>query len=92
MHRKDITVAANAGLSHFSQSFDDVPEPLTTLLVGSGLVELSPAGTNPPHRTTPTSPGQPLLAAQALNELPQPQVERTLGLSNLNPEPSSVST
>ena len=29
---------------------------------------------------------------QALKELPQPQVDFTLGLLNLNPEPSSVST
>ena len=31
-------------------------------------------------------------SAYALNELPQPQVDFTLGLLNLNPEPSSVST
>jgi hypothetical protein len=30
--------------------------------------------------------------AYALNELPQPQVDFTFGLENLNPEPSSVST
>ena len=30
--------------------------------------------------------------AQALNELPQPQVDLTLGLLNLKPEPSKVST
>ena len=32
------------------------------------------------------------LGVQALNELPQPQVEVTLGLSNLKPAPSIVST
>jgi len=31
-------------------------------------------------------------AGQALKELPQPQVERTLGFSNLKPDPSNVST
>lgn len=33
-----------------------------------------------------------LTAPQALNEEPQPQVDFTFGLLNLNPEPSSVST
>jgi hypothetical protein len=30
--------------------------------------------------------------AYALNELPQPQVDFTFGLLNLNPEPSRLST
>ena len=37
-------------------------------------------------------PGGRIDLAYALKELPQPHVDFTLGLLNLNPEPSSVST
>lgn len=37
---KDINISAFAGTSHFSQSFYTIPEPLTLVLVGSGLLGL----------------------------------------------------
>lgn len=37
---KDITVSAGSLMSEFSQSFYTVPEPLTLVLVGSGLLGL----------------------------------------------------
>ena len=37
---KTMTVNVGAGLSHFSQSFHTIPEPLAMVLVGSGLLGL----------------------------------------------------
>ena len=43
------------------------------------------------RNSQPAVPSQPQIL-YALNELPQPQVDFTFGLENLNPEPSSDST
>lgn len=48
------------------------------------------------HKKKGTPAGVPSISeptkSYALNELPQPQVDLTLGLLNLKPEPSRVST